>query len=118
MGRLGPITHQIALMSTVIAWLIGLPVGTTSAMRRNSLLDYDFKKVVNQSSLNDPGTVTWHTLRHTAASQWLLRDVDVFTVSRRLGHASAALTMDVYGHLLRGQRLQAADALDQLIAGA
>ena len=78
----------------------------------------DFKKAVNQSSLIDPESVTWHTLRHTAASQWLLRDVDVFTVSRRLGHASAAFTMDVYGHLLKGQQTQAAEALDHLMAGA
>ena len=44
--RRGPITLQIALMSTVIAWLIGLPVGIISAMRRNSLLDYVLRLLV------------------------------------------------------------------------
>lgn len=44
-----------------------------------------------------------------------VRVADVFSVSRRLGHASAAFTMDVYGHLLRGQQHQAAEALDHLL---
>jgi integrase len=59
--------------------------------------------------------VNWHTLRHTAGSQWILHGADIFTVSRRLGHASASFTMDVYGHLLRGQQREAAKALDHLI---
>lgn len=36
-------------------------------------------------------------------------------VSRRLGRASAAFTMDVYGHLMKGQQRHAAEALDYLI---
>ncbi len=38
--RRAPITIQIALMASIIGWLIGLPVGMISAMKRNSLLDY------------------------------------------------------------------------------
>ena len=76
----------------------------------------DYKKVVSESDLSDQDTVHWHTLRHTAASQWIRRDVDIFTVSRRLGHASASFTMDVYAHLLKGQQRQAAEALDSLLA--
>ncbi len=60
--------------------------------------------------------VHWHTLRHTAATQWIAHDVDIFSVSRRLGHASAAFTMDVYGHLLKGQQRHASEALDHLLA--
>jgi integrase len=75
----------------------------------------EYKTVVNRSALKDNSSVTWHTLRHTAASQWILHDVDIFTVSRRLGHASATFTMDVYGHLLKGQQAAAATALDYMI---
>ena len=39
-ARRGPITAQIALMAIVISWLIGLPAGILSAVRRNSVLDY------------------------------------------------------------------------------
>ena len=38
--RRAPITFQIAAMATIIAWLVGLPVGLIAAMRRNSKLDY------------------------------------------------------------------------------
>ena len=76
----------------------------------------DYKALVGRSGIVDPGTVTWHTLRHTAASQWIRHSADIFTVSRRLGHASAAFTMDVYAHLLKGQQRVAAEALDHLLA--
>ena len=36
----GPITAEIAVLSVVLSWLIGVPVGAISALKRNSLLDY------------------------------------------------------------------------------
>ena len=56
-----------------------------------------------------------HTLRHTAASQWIRAGVDLLTVSRRLGHASPSFTLGVYAHMLTGQQGPAAEALDHLI---
>lgn len=41
-----------------------------------------------------------HDLRHTAASVWLGSGADPKVVQRILGHASAAMTMDLYGHLI------------------
>ena len=38
--RRAPITGQMALLSILFSWMIGLPVGIFSAVRRNSLLDY------------------------------------------------------------------------------
>jgi integrase len=75
-----------------------------------------YRAVVKRAHIEDREMVNWHTLRHTAGSQWLRHGADVFSVSRRLGHASAAFTMDVYGHLLKGQQRQAAEALDYLLA--
>ena len=76
----------------------------------------DYRAILNASKLDNPEHVNWHTLRHTAASLWLKAGIDVFTVSRRLGHGRAAFTMDVYGHLLEGQQGAAASALDHLLA--
>ncbi|MGH3365664.1 MAG: tyrosine-type recombinase/integrase [Nocardioidaceae bacterium] len=45
-------------------------------------------------------TLRVHDLRHTAASVWLAAGADAKVVQRILGHASAAMTMDVYGHLV------------------
>jgi hypothetical protein len=41
-----------------------------------------------------------HDLRHTCASLWLGAGADPKVVQRILGHASAAMTMDLYGHLI------------------
>ena len=44
--------------------------------------------------------VRLHDLRHAFASLLLAESVPVLDVSRILGHASAAFTMDRYGHLM------------------
>jgi integrase len=41
-----------------------------------------------------------HDLRHTAASLWIAAGVDIKTVSSWLGHSTAKLTLDTYGHLM------------------
>jgi integrase len=42
-----------------------------------------------------------HSLRHTHASTLIASGLDVLTVSRRLGHGSAAITLGVYAHLFK-----------------
>jgi len=61
--------------------------------------------------------VTLHTLRHTHASQLITSGMDILTVSRRLGHASPAITLTVYGHLLSPED-RAADIMQSLFADA
>jgi site-specific recombinase XerC len=47
----------------------------------------------------------WHPneLRHSGASLMLAQSTPLHVVSEVLGHASIAITKDVYGHLLGGQ---------------
>ena len=53
-----------------------------------------------------------HDLRHTAASLAIASGADVKVVQQMLGHKSATMTLDLYGHLF-GDRLDVvADALD------
>jgi len=49
-----------------------------------------------------------HDLRHTAASLWLAAGADPKVVQRVLGHATASMTMDLYGHLVDANLWQAA----------
>ncbi len=49
-----------------------------------------------------------HDLRHTAASLWLGAGADPKVVQRVLGHATAAMTMDLYGHMVDANLWQAA----------
>ena len=51
-----------------------------------------------------------HDLRHTAASLWLAAGADPKVVQRMLGHATAAMTTDLYGHLVDASLWQAAPA--------
>lgn len=43
--------------------------------------------------------VSLHAWRHTHASQLIASGMDVLKISRRLGHGSPSITLDVYGHL-------------------
>lgn len=56
--------------------------------------------------------VTFHALRHSHASALISAGLDVVSVSRRLGHASPALTLNVYAHLFRDSDDRAAEAIE------
>jgi integrase len=49
-----------------------------------------------------------HELRHSGASLMLAQGTDLYVVSEVLGHSSVAITKDVYGHLVAGQKRAAA----------
>lgn len=57
--------------------------------------------------------VTPHDLRHTAASLAVSAGANVKAVQRMLGHASAAMTLDVYADLFDDDLDSVATALDQ-----
>src|SRR5450759_4633320 len=50
-----------------------------------------------------------HDLRHTHASWMLAEGMDMFTLSRRLGHETYATTDSRYSHLMPAQQLVAAN---------
>jgi integrase len=52
---------------------------------------------------------TLHALRHTHVSQLIAAGMDILTISRRLGHASATITLRVYGHLFANTDAEAAE---------
>jgi integrase len=56
--------------------------------------------------------VSFHALRHTHASQLIDAGVDVVTISKRLGHSSPAITLQIYAHLFRKDDSKAAAAID------
>ena len=46
-------------------------------------------------------SITWLSLRHTAASLMFDAGLTIFDVQRRLGHHSPVLTQEIYTHLMR-----------------
>ena len=57
-----------------------------------------------------------HGLRHTSATLLISQNIDVRTVSGRLGHAQTSTTMNIYSHQLKKMDEKAADALDDLFS--
>jgi peptide/nickel transport system permease protein len=51
--RRGPISAQIAILAVALSWLIGVPVGLISALRRNSLLD-NFSRLMVTAAMAIP----------------------------------------------------------------
>lgn len=78
-----------------------------------------FQKVIriyNETHEEKLPEITLHGLRHTSATLLISQNVDVKTVSSRLGHSETSTTMDIYAHALRKKDEQAAETLGNLIS--
>lgn len=60
--------------------------------------------------------IRMHDLRHSHAAHLIAVGVDPLTISRRLGHASVAFTLDRYGHLFAQSGAEAAAKVAELVA--
>jgi integrase len=74
-----------------------------------------FDRAVEEMRLEDPRfpRVTPHDLRHTAASLAVSAGANVKAVQRMLGHASAAMTLDVYADLFDDDLDAVGEALNE-----
>jgi integrase len=59
--------------------------------------------------------ITFHDLRHTCASLLFQRNVHPKIVQELLGHASVAITLDTYSHMLPGMGSETADAIEEAL---
>ena len=64
------------------------------------------------------GAVTFHGLRHTHASQLIDAGIDVVTVSKRLGHSSPNITLQVDAHLVQNSDAKAAAAINAALGNS
>jgi integrase len=74
----------------------------------------NFRHVVFDRAVRASGLagLTPHGLRHTAASLAIASGADVKVVQQMLGHASATMTLDLYGHLYGDRLDDVADRMD------
>lgn len=56
-----------------------------------------------------------HGLRHTSATLLISQNIDIRTVSNRLGHAQTSTTMNIYSHSLQQLDSKAAETLENLL---
>ena len=60
--------------------------------------------------------ITFHGLRHTAATLLLGAGVPVQVIAQRFGHAQISMTLEVYAHALPDMQRDAAARLGALLA--
>ncbi len=87
-------------------------VGTTINPR--NLTGRSFKPLLARAGL--PQTVRFHDLRHTAATLLLGRGVHPKLVQELLGHATIAVALDTYSHVLPGMGDQTAAAMEDALS--
>ena len=68
-----------------------------------------FDKFLKRHGLPD---INIHGLRHTCASLMIAANVDLRTVSKRLGHAQVSTTGNIYAHQIQSADEAAADAIE------
>src|SRR4051812_15166567 len=91
-----PIIEAWTVGKTAHDWIFSAPKGGP-LYERNWQRSVRWRGAVGRIGRPD---LRVHDLRHTAASIWLASGADPKVVQRVLGHASAAMTMDLYGHLI------------------
>jgi integrase len=65
-----------------------------------------------------PADLRFYGLRHTCASLLIRQGASVKAVQKQLGYKSAAMTLDVYGHLCPDKTEQLARRMDKARAAA
>jgi integrase len=77
-----------------------------------NLLSDRFRRIVRRLA------IPWcrlHDLRHWHVTQALGADLPVRDVAERVGHASARMTLDVYGHAIANADRKAAEAVAAIL---
>ncbi len=82
----------------------------------NNLYHRDFKSLLKRAGLwseDKRRRFTFHSLRHTFATELFRRRMHPKVVQSLLGHSSITQTMDRYSHLLEGIGGDAVEGLDE-----
>ena len=90
-------------------FIFGRPNGT---LPDHAGITRSFSSILQQAGLPH---IRIHDLRHTHATLLLMAGVHPKVVSERLGHASVAITLDTYSHVLPGLQEAAADSFDKIL---
>lgn len=85
-----------------------------NAMRSGSLT----RRIADRAvAFGFPDTLRSHALRHFHATTLLRAGVPIKTVQKRLGHATAAMTLEVYAHAIPGDDELAVAAIKAALSG-
>jgi integrase len=102
--RAGDLWHENGL---IFASEVGEPLGRQYVTARR------FKPLLKRAGLPE---IRFHDLRHTCATLLLSKNVNPKIVSEMLGHATIAITLDTYSHVLPTMQESAAAAMEQALS--
>jgi integrase len=86
------------------------PAPLDGPMRWSKWVRRYFKPAAHDAGL--PGRLRLYDLRHTCASLLIAEGASVKAVQAQLGHATASITLDTYGHLFPSEMDALADRLE------
>jgi hypothetical protein len=86
---------------------------TGDPLDRRAVTALKFKPLLKRAGLPE---IRFHDLRHTCATLLLTRNVNPKIVSEMLGHATIAITLDTYSHVLPNMRDAAAAAMEEALS--
>jgi integrase len=87
------------------------PAPLGGPLRPHTWIKSFFKPAVRAAGL--PEDLRLYDLRHTCASLLIAQGASVKAVQAQLGHATASITLDTYGHLFPSEMEALADRLEQ-----
>jgi integrase len=87
--------------------------GIGTPINRHNLNCRSFKPLLKHAGLPD---IRFHDLRHICATLLLSKGVHAKFVQELLGHATIAVTLDTYSHVLPGMGNHAADAMEDALS--
>jgi integrase len=82
-------------------------------LNRRYITTHRFKPLLKQAGLPQ---IRFHDLRHTCAALLLSKNVNPKVVSEMLGHATIAITLDTYSHVLPDMQDGAAKAMEEALS--
>lgn len=96
-----------------VPWMFPNEAGNVT--RRSNFGNRQWKRLLEKLTLRHRG---FHHARHTAATLLLNSGVPLTVVSKTLGHASPAITLQIYAHVMTSDLQQHRNAFDKAISAS
>lgn len=109
-------TLYLPLSGQALRWMPGRPSRVVPSAPVFHLPSIGYVNIVLKRWARDSGilkTITFHTSRHTFATLCLQADVNIYTVSKLLGHTQVKTTQ-IYAKVIDRQKDEAVDALGRM----
>lgn len=117
------LTLPTFLLNELKVWRLACPISQYDLVFPNldgqpmshaNLLQRGFYPALRRAGLR---RIRFHDLRHTFASLMISNGEDVVRVSRLMGHANAAITLNIYSHMIPREHDPSGDRLASFVFG-